>query len=212
MRRPTLADVRAGAERAYERWRRWPQWKRELELAPMVPSAFDLLADRDALWVQLGRVINERKKLRAERDEARVELGRVRAGMAGVVTHVEQQLRAARELRDEACGERDSLVIERDGLRAEVKKLTVFGLVDDWASKARTPNPVSEAPIGLAVLGIVPMRRDDEGHFIDRLCVIYEPEELLGWLPMPDDWGERLTADIEADQQDAVRRFIEDDY
>lgn len=179
MTRPTLADVRAGAERAYQRWR---QWKRELE---GVPSAFDLLADRDALWVQLERVINERKKLRAERDEAQVELERVRAGVPGMVAHVEQQLRAARELRDEACSERDSLVIERD------KALKRW---DDLQLVFSAPNPVSAAPKdGTLVWCLIPARWDDTRQaFIDRANVWvaddHMGEDIVTWLPRKDDY------------------------
>lgn len=86
MRRPTLADVRAGAERAYERWRRWPQWKRELELAPTSRQMMrKLQADRDeaqadvnSFAAQLNEAYDVIEKACSERDSLVIERDELR--------------------------------------------------------------------------------------------------------------------------------------
>lgn len=181
MKRPTLADVQAGAERAYQRWRRWSQWKREL--GSDVPSPHDLLAERDGLKADISSFsaqLNEAYDvLRTDRGEAQVQFNKL-----------EQQLRAARELRDEACGERDSLVIERDRLKAK------FDSVDVWASKAvgtavEGLKPMNEAPKdGTWVLCVIPASWNDSRQaFMDRANVWVTDDEakveVVSYLPAP---------------------------
>lgn len=168
----TLADIRAGAERAYERWMRT---SRDLCDELTIANA-KLRAERDGLKADIN---SSSAQLNEAYDVIRKDRGEAQAQF----NTLEQQLRAARELRDEACSERDSLVIERD------KALKRW---DELQLAFTEPKPVSAAPKdGTLVWCLIPARWDGATQaFRDRANIWVADDharaEVVTWLPRKD--------------------------